>query len=132
VLLLNAVLLTHGGDLAAAESACSHLLACDEMNAGAHYLMALCRESAGDRPGAARHNRASVYLDPKFSLPHLHLGMLARRGGDRALARKELHLALDLLQREEASRLLLFAGGFGRDQLAAVCRAELAKCVGAS
>jgi chemotaxis protein methyltransferase CheR len=131
VLLLNAVLLTHGGDLAAAECACAHLLACDEMNAGAYYLMALCRESAGDLAGAIRHNRAAIYLDPDFSLPHLHLGLLARRAAGRPLARKELQLALDLLRREEASRILLFAGSFGRDQLAAVCRAELAKCAGA-
>jgi chemotaxis protein methyltransferase CheR len=33
--------------------------------------------------------------------------------------------ALLLLKREDASRLLLFGGGFGREALIALCRAEL-------
>ncbi len=44
VLLLRAVLLTHGGRFADAEHTCRQLLAIDELNAGAHYLRALCRE----------------------------------------------------------------------------------------
>jgi chemotaxis protein methyltransferase CheR len=55
----------------------------------------------------------------------LHLGLLARRAGDRAAARQEFARALTLLQGEDASRLVLFGGGFGRDALLALCRAEL-------
>jgi chemotaxis protein methyltransferase CheR len=33
--------------------------------------------------------------------------------------------AVALLQREDASRLLLFGGGFNRETLLALCRAEL-------
>ena len=47
VLLVKAMLLAHGGDLAAAESVCRRLLLIDEFNAGAHYVLALCREHAG-------------------------------------------------------------------------------------
>jgi chemotaxis protein methyltransferase CheR len=46
-LLLQAVLLAHGGWLEEAEEVCDRLLAIDELNAGAHYVRALCREGAG-------------------------------------------------------------------------------------
>jgi chemotaxis protein methyltransferase CheR len=73
----------------------------------------------------------ALYLDPGFAMPRLHLGLLSRRSGDRDAARRELEQALDLLQREDPSRLLLFGGGFGRGALVALCRAELAACGGA-
>jgi chemotaxis protein methyltransferase CheR len=132
VILLRAVLLTHGGDLSAAEGLCAEVLRLDEMSAGAHYLMALCREGAGDRAGAASHDQLAVYLDPAFAMPHMHLGMLARRAGNAAEARRELTDALMLLQREDPSRLLLFSGGFSREALIGICRAELASCGGAA
>jgi chemotaxis protein methyltransferase CheR len=130
VLLLKAVLLTHGGDLATAERVSMELLAVDELSAGAHYLMALCRESAGDRSGAAHHDKVATYLDPNFAMPRLHLGLLARRAGDPGRARRELEQALVLLQGEDASRLLLFGGGFNREALIALCRAEFLSCGG--
>jgi chemotaxis protein methyltransferase CheR len=128
VLLLRAVLLTHGGDLAQAEVLCRDVIALDEMSAGAHYLTALCREDAGDRGAAADHDRIAAYLDPTFAMPRLHLGLLARRAGDHQAARRELGEAMTLLEREDASRLLLYGGGFGRPGLAALCRAELRAC----
>lgn len=124
-LLLRAALLTHGGQLPAAEQVCAELLALDELNAGAHYLLALCREGAGDRSGAVEHDQVAVHLDPGFAMPRLHMGLLARRAGQHEVARRELGLALPLLQREDASRLLLFGGGFNRSSLAALCKAEL-------
>ncbi|HEV7498902.1 MAG TPA: hypothetical protein VGQ33_02810, partial [Vicinamibacteria bacterium] len=124
-LLLKAVLLTHGGDLLLAEEVCRDLLERDEMNAGAHYLMALCREGAGAPDSAVEHDQLAAYLDPGFAMPRLHLGLLARRAGDHDSARRELEHALALLEHEEASRLLLFGGGFSREALSALCRAEL-------
>jgi chemotaxis protein methyltransferase CheR len=106
------------------------LLELDELSAGAHYLLALCREGAGDRAAASHHDQVAAYLDPGFAMPRLHLGLLARRGGDREAARNELGQALVLLQREDASRVLLFGGGFSRDALIALCRAELIRCGG--
>jgi chemotaxis protein methyltransferase CheR len=132
VLLLRAVLLTHGGNLAAAEKLCAQVLELDGMSAGAHYLLALCRQDAGDRRGAGHHDQIAAYLDPAFAMPRLHLGLLARRSGDQAAARLEFGEALLLLQREDASRLLLFGGGFSREALITLCRAELASCGGRS
>lgn len=128
VLLLNAVLLTHSGRLEEADAVCQSLLAFDALNAGAHYVQALCCEGAADYSGAAEQNQVAAYLDPSFAMPRLHLGLLARRNGDCDTARRELHQALALLQREDASRLLLFGGGFGREALSALCRAELRAC----
>jgi chemotaxis protein methyltransferase CheR len=124
-LLLRAVLLAHSGQLAEAEATSKRLVAIDELSAGAHYVMALCRDHAGDRAAAADHDEVAVYLDPSFAMPRLHLGLLARRAGDFATARRELAQALLLLQREDASRLLLFGGGFHREALVRLCRTEL-------
>ena len=129
-LLLEAMLLAHSGAFAAAEAVCRRLLLIEELNAGAHYVLALCRESLGDRDGATEHDRVAVYLDPAFAMPRLHLGLLARRAGDRAAARRELGQALVLLNREDASRLLLFGGGFNREALTALCRSALRHCGG--
>jgi chemotaxis protein methyltransferase CheR len=125
VLLLRAVLLAHGGDLSEAERVCADLLALDDLNAGAHYLLAICREGLGDRQGARDHDQVAAYLDPGFAMPRLHLGLLARRAGFRESARRDLGQALVLLQREDPSRVLLFGGGFSRDALVSLCRAEL-------
>jgi chemotaxis protein methyltransferase CheR len=127
-LLLEAVLLTHQGQLGDAEVVCKRLLEIDELNAGAHHVLSMCREGAGDRDSAIDHDQIAIYLDPTFAMARLHLGLLARTGGDLAVARREIGEALVLLQREDASRLLLFGGGFRRDALIALCRAELAAC----
>jgi chemotaxis protein methyltransferase CheR len=131
VLLLRAVLLIHGGRLSEGQQVCAALLELDEMNAGAHYLMALCREGSGDLGGAANHDQIAAYLDPGFAMPRLHLGLLARKAGDLSAARREFSHALVLLQREDAPRLLFFGGGFGREALISLCHAEIAACGGA-
>ena len=128
--LLEAVLLVHSGQLDQAEQACVALLQLDELNAGAHYVIALCCERAGDLRGAVEHDQIAAYLDPGFAMPRLHLGLMARRTGDKADARRELGQAFDLLQREDASRLLFFGGGFSRDALIALCRDALVACGG--
>jgi chemotaxis protein methyltransferase CheR len=130
VLLLLATLLTHRGRLPEAEEACRRLLEVDELSAGAHYLLALCREGVLDRASAVSHDQVAIYLDPRFAMPHLHLGLLARRAGDRTEALKELGQALLLLQGEDGSRMLLFGGGFSRASLVALCRTELVGCGG--
>jgi chemotaxis protein methyltransferase CheR len=130
VLLLRATLLAHGGQLGEAEAACTRLLELDELNAGAHYLLALCREGAGDHMAARHHDQVATYLEPGFAMPRLHLGLLERRAGQRESARRELSQALVLLQREDASRVLLFGGGFSRETLITLCQAELTRCGG--
>lgn len=130
VLLLEATLLVHSGQIAAAEDVCLRLLLIDELNAGAHYVLALCREHSGQRDRASEHDRVAAYLDPAFAMPRLHLGLLAGRAGDQDTARRELTQALTLLKREDASRLLLFGGGFNRGALMALCEAALRECGG--
>lgn len=128
--LLRAAILTNAGRVPEAEESCRRVLRLDEFNAGAHYLMALCREHAGDLAGARGHDETAVYLDPSFAMPHLHLGLMARRTADWAPARRELRRAVDLLAVEDPSRVLLFGGGFGREALTELCRAELRSCGG--
>lgn len=129
-LLVRAVLLTISGDVREGERVCARLLALDELNAEAHYVMALCREHARDLEGAANHDHYAAYLDPTFAMPPLHLGLLASRAGQHGTARRELARALVLLAAEDASRILLLGGGFRREALAALCRAELRACGG--
>lgn len=130
VLLVKAMLLAHGGEIAEAESACQRLLAADELNSGAHYVLALCREHCGDRVRAMEHDRIAAHLDPGFAMPRLHCGLLLRQAGDRDGARRELQHALVLLKREDVARLLLFGGGFTRDALIALCQSAAADCGG--
>jgi chemotaxis protein methyltransferase CheR len=131
-LLFSAVLFTNDGRITDADAACERLLQKDELHAGAHYLKALCREHAGDASGAAEHDRIAAHLDPAFAMPHLHAGLLAKRAGDALVARRELGQALMLLEREDTSRVVLFGGGFSREALTALCRAELEKLGDAS
>ena len=127
VLLHVAVVETHRGRLPEAEAACQRLLDADPFNAGAHYVLALCHEAAGHPVKAEHHDQVAIYLDPAFAMPHLHLGLLARRRGERGVARRTLEQAATLLQREPTARLLLFGGGFGRESLVALCRTEIGR-----
>jgi chemotaxis protein methyltransferase CheR len=130
--ILRAVLLANGGRLSEAERVCRQILALDDMNAGAHYLLALCRDGAGDRHGAVDHDRLATHLDAGFVMPRIHLGVLARRAGDLDVARVELAHAIDLIAAEDPARILLFGGGFSREVLVELCRSELRLCGGAS
>lgn len=126
-LLLKAILLTSAGDPVSAEGVCDRLLELDELNAGAQYVMALCREHAGEITAAMEHDRTAAYLDPGFAMPRLHLGLLLRKSGDALAARRELESAIGLLTREDPARLVLFSGGFGREGLIELCRGELSR-----
>ena len=132
VLLLKAVSLSHSAALDAAQAVCRELLQRDELNAGAHYVLALCHEGLGDVQAAMEHDQAAAYLDPGFAMPHLHMGLMARRRGEHDTALRELHQAIALLQREDSSRLLLYGGGFQREALVALCEAQCAACAAVS
>ncbi len=128
--LLYAAILTNRGELTLAEQVLHQVMAKDEFNAEAHYLAALCREQRGDPAGTAWHDRTAAYLDPTFAMPHLHLGLLAKRSGNLDEARKALRQAHALLPREDEGRVALFAGGFTREGMLQLCRAELQACGG--
>jgi chemotaxis protein methyltransferase CheR len=127
-LLLRAVLLLHCGHRTAAEAVCHGLLARGELRAGAHFVLALCEENAANVAAAAERQREAARLDPDFAMPRLRLGLLAKREGDRAVARRELGQALLLLEREDPERLILFGGGFSRKTLIALCQSALGDC----
>jgi chemotaxis protein methyltransferase CheR len=127
-LMLQAVLRLNCGQLERAEQVCRLLSAEVELRPEAHYLMAVCQEKRGEHLAAAEHDQAAIYLAPGFAMPRLHLGLLARRLGDLRTARRELNEALNLLSSEDASRILLFGGGFSRESLVGFCRAQLELC----
>lgn len=129
--LARAAELVERGDLAEAETACARCVAEDDLDPGAHYVLALCRERAGDAESALRHDHAAAYLDPTFAMPHVHMAVLARRAGDRASARRNLERAIDLLASEGDARIALFGGGLDREALTAICRTELGLLAGA-
>jgi chemotaxis protein methyltransferase CheR len=124
-MLLEAVLLASAARFDESDHMCQRLLAIDELNAGAHYVLALCNAGSGRLDQAVHHDRVATYLDPGFAMPRLHLGLMLRREGQRASAREELAQARSLLEREDGARLLLFGGGFSRGALLALCDAEL-------
>jgi chemotaxis protein methyltransferase CheR len=130
VLLLEAVLLMHSGQIEAADDVACRLLRFDGHNAAAHYIRGLCREHRGAHEGAIEHNRAAANLDPTFAMPRLHLGLLMRRSGDREVARREFAQALELFAHESDSRILMFGGGFGRQALVDLCQSALKECGG--
>jgi len=130
VLLLEAMLLAHSSKTAEAEQVCRRLLRIDEFNASAHHVLALCREAAGDLDGALEQDRIAAYLDPAFAMPHLHMGLIARRIGNRDLGRRELAQALPLLKHEDGARLMLFGGGFNRQSMIELCASALTDCGG--
>ncbi|WP_437321007.1 CheR family methyltransferase [Sorangium sp. So ce385] len=125
--LLRAVILCQQGDLASAERACQRALDAGDAGDGgaAHYVLGLCQEQAGDAAGAAQHYKAAASRDPSFAMPHLRLGLLAKRAGDLATTRDELGRAAALLVSERQERLVLFGGGFPRSALIGLCQAEL-------
>jgi chemotaxis protein methyltransferase CheR len=127
-LLLRAITLVHLGTLEAAEDTCRQLIALDERNAGAHYVLALCHEGHRDIRRALDEDRKAADLDPDFAMAQVHSGLLSRRLGETSSARRMLRQAMEALAREEAARLAVFGGGFNRDALLALCRAELSAC----
>lgn len=128
-LLLQAVLQLQTGDVGEAERTGQALLRVDDLNAGAHYVLALCCEARGNESAAAEHDRIACHLDPSFAMPLLHLGQLATRIGEAERARSSFDRALVLLEQEDPARILLFGGGFTRESLMALCRSHLAKGV---
>ncbi|XYI02825.1 CheR family methyltransferase [Sorangium sp. So ce1128] len=122
--LLRAVILCQQGDLAGAARASQSALDAGDSGA-AHYVLGLCQEQAGDVAGAALHYKAAASRDPTFAMPHLRLGLLAKRAGDITTTRDELGRAAALLVSEQQERLVLFGGGFPRSTLIGLCQAEL-------
>jgi chemotaxis protein methyltransferase CheR len=131
-LVLRAVLLASKGDSTSAEDVCRTVLALDPLHGAAHYLQGLCRESAGNDEVAVELYRAASYLEPRFAMPHMRLGLVARRRGNLTEAERELRVGAALLAEDDADRIVLFGGGLSRQALIELCRRESRACRGAS
>lgn len=128
VQVLRAVLLANSGQIADARTAAEATLRYDHLNAGAHYVLAMCEEQSGDLPAAIEHDTMASYLDPTFAMPHVHAATIHRRRNEMRSACEEMERALTLLAAEDASRILLFGGGFSREALQSYCERELKSC----
>ncbi|MBI2393389.1 MAG: tetratricopeptide repeat protein [Deltaproteobacteria bacterium] len=128
--LLRAAVLANLGSFDEARASCRQVLARDPASARALCLLGLCAEHDGHLDDAARLHARATQLDESVAIAHLRLGQLSRRRGDRAGARLELQRALELFARASSPDLLW--GGFSRDTLVAICRAELSAFEGGS
>ncbi|UXH77348.1 CheR family methyltransferase [Roseateles amylovorans] len=127
-LLDEALLLVETGQINDGLRACAELMggpAPAELQAEVYFIQALAMEERGELSAAEWHHQRAAAKDAAFAMPHLRLGLLARRRGEVVAARRELHHAHDLLARESTERLRRFGGGFERDALRQLCRAEI-------
>ncbi|MEU8657599.1 CheR family methyltransferase [Actinoplanes philippinensis] len=125
--LTRGVLLAQLGRLDEARDTANRLLHAGGPQADAHHLLGVCHElDCADR--AAGQYRLAAYLDPRFAMPRLRMGLLARRRGDDRGAADHLSAALELLPAENEERIVHFGGGFGRLALTTLCRTELEAC----
>ncbi|GIE74590.1 protein-glutamate O-methyltransferase [Actinoplanes philippinensis] len=125
--LTRGVLLAQLGRVDEARDTANRLLHAGGPQADAHHLLGVCHElDCADR--AAGQYRLAAYLDPRFAMPRLRMGLLARRRGDDRGAADHLSGALELLPTESDERIVHFGGGFGRLALTTLCRTELEAC----
>lgn len=123
--IVRATALLHLGRVDEAEAACWRALAARPDLPEAHHVLSQARSQRGDLGGARDHARATLYLDARFALAHLHAASLAEQVADRAAARRHLLRARSLLPDESEQNVLLFGGGFGRRALLDLCDARL-------
>lgn len=121
----RAAILLMVGDVEAAGRLCRELLAEDELDATVHYIDGIRRKDVGDDVGAREELRAAAFLDSRFALPRLQLGILAHRQGDTVNARRELEHAVRLLPEERPGRVTLLGGGLDRSGLTRLALREL-------
>lgn len=124
---LRAALCLQLGRIDEAIATCEARFTDAPFDAEAHYVQALCREQQGDVPGSRRHAELAAYHDPAFAMPHVHLGLLAKRHRAPDLAHRAWKRAVALLPGEREQRLTLYGGGFRREALLALCREELSR-----
>lgn len=124
----KALHLVETGQLDEGLRACTRLMtdpAASQLHADALYIQALALEERGELPAAEWHHQRAAAKDADFAMPHLRLGLLARRRGEPVAARRELRRALELLDSESLDRLRRFGGGFEREALRQLCAHDL-------
>lgn len=123
--LVATTILCGQGRRAASQQAGQRLLDGGQHVAEAHFLLGLSYEHRGDTARAQSSYEQAIRAAPQFAMAHLHAGILLRRGNQRREARSTLRQALELLAHEPKERIILFGGGFRREALISLCRAEL-------
>ncbi|HEY1814473.1 MAG TPA: CheR family methyltransferase [Kofleriaceae bacterium] len=118
--LLRALIAAQLGDAAGARSACEELLARSDRVPFARYLLALVEQ---DPERSEQHARAALAADPTFAMAAVHVALACKR--QRTATREDFTRAIRLLEGDSAERVAMFAGGFTRDALIEMCRAEL-------
>ncbi|MFT3698546.1 MAG: CheR family methyltransferase [Kofleriaceae bacterium] len=118
----RAIIAAHTGQGLVAETTCRNLLIDNPDDARVHYLLSVCRAAANDPLGAEHHASTALRLEPRFAMACVQLAFMAKRTLG---ARPLLERAIDLIATEHPTRLALFAGGFSRESLTAMCRAQL-------
>ncbi|HEY3807033.1 MAG TPA: CheR family methyltransferase [Kofleriaceae bacterium] len=118
--LLRALVAAQLGDAAGARSACEELLARTDRVPFARYLLALVE---ADPVRSEEHARAALAADPTFAMAAVHVALACKR--QRTATPDDFTRAITLLERDSAERVAMFAGGFTRDALIEMCRAEL-------
>jgi len=127
-LLDEALHLIEAGQLEDGLRACARLISPGTpatLQAEGLFLHGLAMEERGQLPAAEWHHQRAAAKDASFALPHLRLGLLARRRGEVIAAHRELRRALELLEHESGDRLRRFGGGFDREDLRRLCRDEM-------
>ncbi len=87
-LLQQALKLADQGHLDEAARFCETLLKQQNRQAGAHYLLGLIREAAGNPAEAERMFRKAIYLDPGHYEALAQLSIICRRQGDKGSAQR--------------------------------------------
>lgn len=123
--LIATTILCGQGRRAASQQAGQRLLDGGQHVAEAHFLLGLSYEHRGDTARAQSSYEQALGAAPQFAMAHLHCGILLRRNNQRRQARSALRQALELLAHEPKERIILFGGGFQREALISLCRAEL-------
>lgn len=100
LLLREAFQLADQGHLDEAARHCETLLQRQSLQADAHYLLGLIRESTGNRRDAEQHLRKAIYLNPDHYEALTHLGVICRHHGDTASAQRLQQRAERIRQRK--------------------------------
>jgi chemotaxis protein methyltransferase CheR len=130
IALLRASILTNQGRFVEAIDACRRVLVDAPHAAGAYHLLGVAAEQLGRLDEARRHHETAITLQPAFAMSHWRLGRLSVRSLRPDTARRHFQDALTLWRHDAAATVEaeLYAGGFGRDALIHLCRADLARC----
>jgi chemotaxis protein methyltransferase CheR len=123
--LLRALILTNLGRTLEAVDAARARLARVPGCPFSHYLLGVCAETRFLFEQALGHYAHAAELDPAFAMAFLRAGILARRAGQPEEARRALTAAIERFPEQGARTQLLYGGGFSRELLASLGRAEL-------